>query len=1300
MSDIKNPFSFGTGDIDKDLWLRDIDNEQEDFITRYGSATNKHRTALLRQAFQDLRTRIANGDMLNRTADGQYQFGSALIRDDKHMQEAYQRALGFMGDLARRQLNTPAPEPEKKKFTGSTLEDEFKKSLGPDGRFNEKAYWARTPEARGQGLLQFLTGFKNRLNDYQDFSSFTDRTGLESKLDAAIKALNDKKYDDWSLSQLGFTNDWINKPVEETTEQSKSNYEQAQERYNAALQEQQTAQLNQQIQAMTAPDPVRSQLFQFTPSNYWTYDSYARNLDAAVEALKETDANGNIFLKAQSPLRRTPNGDGVTFTLKRTKVPTAWNGEAAEQARTYAQQQYNAKYHDELNSFFKGLGVNYQSYLNNSDKLKALQTNLAKLFTVNLEGNSFISPGTISKYFVQNQDGTYGLKGSNLSYDPTQGILYQTQNISNYKEGGIIKGEDGLIFDSSRYINNVKKTEETPKQAKTSSREMTAADIAAISADLGSIVASFVPGYGTAASAVLGVGSTLSNFISDVNDSNTSLGDALWTGAKGLGADAVGLIPGFGAGAKGWKIATRLAKYGTGIMAGLSTYDAFNNSPEMMKSFKKILSLKVNDMDLQDWRNVQNGLSILATASRAGHGVAVHKGYKGQLKVTNPKKPEITVEPKTRTEKAKAKIGEFRDKFKGKGDTYDYGGPNNLPWYHDANIYLWGANRSGFNMGLKNPYKVDMSSHMKGHGPKKVNTPQSQQLQNSPMPSSINDTKIAPQLNIKAPNYRNRNMGSVNKGTKKAVYVKKIGGILKALRNGGIIKAAKGVQLNPNAGTWYNDVFSNYRDRIINQLNQENPYDSVQWLNNMQSSHANIYKAAGNNFYNTAYQSNDVKSYQQEYDLGGGFFEKGFQHGFNDPGIAPGYANRYIMDGKRVSGDKPEAFKADGLYSAITDDRRLLGRRTETYDDWTPEDLNAFNDSIKKSGYKLQLDPADNYYKLVPFSSNGAPESTQTPKQSNQNEDSVKDKLSGIKTPLTEKLKDPFDPTLLTIAGKTLLGLRGNRDIYGNLLKEMPQAPLRDPIDRKLAIVGWQEQIKQGQNQLADLRNIYGKQTGSDAQVNLAGALEVEGKGRDIMNDKFMKDSERQFAIAQRSWDIDNDDYLRNNEIYYQNDRALKDRARMMAQIRAAWRSGDNNILMGGFADASNWLLKRYQREQDVVDRARGIELGTPESRMQERLVTELGDLANKKPSEMTAAEITRVEATKAKILRQSNKTYASDYYNMFHVPGFGGGYYTTIAKDGTKLEVEKLKARGKDNDRYVSMIKDLRQSSRRRRRR
>jgi hypothetical protein len=35
------------------------------------------------------------------------------------------------------------------------------------------------------------------------------------------------------------------------------------------------------------------------------------------------------------------------------------------------------------------------------------------------------------------------------------------------------------------------------------------------------------------------------------------------------------------------------------------------------------------------------------------------------------------------------------------------------------------------------------------------------------------------------------------------------------------------------------------------------------------------------------------------------------------------------------------------------------------------------------------------------------------------------------------------------------MGLIGNDNIYRNLLDEMPQAPLRDPIQRQLAIVGW-----------------------------------------------------------------------------------------------------------------------------------------------------------------------------------------------------------------------------------------------------
>jgi hypothetical protein len=171
-------------------------------------ATNKHRTALLRQAFQDLRTRIANGDMLNRTADGRYQFGSMLNRDDKHMQEAYERALGFMGGLARRQITAPPAEPEKKPL--GNLEERYIKSLNPSGKFNTEAYWKnQTDEERRTSLKDFLNKELKEAGNYQDFGNFGDRDTYTQRLQTVMNLLESGKANDWSLQQLGFTKNWL-----------------------------------------------------------------------------------------------------------------------------------------------------------------------------------------------------------------------------------------------------------------------------------------------------------------------------------------------------------------------------------------------------------------------------------------------------------------------------------------------------------------------------------------------------------------------------------------------------------------------------------------------------------------------------------------------------------------------------------------------------------------------------------------------------------------------------------------------------------------------------------------------------------------------------------------------------------------------------------------------------------------------------------------------------------------------------------------------------------------------------------
>ena len=524
---------------------------------------------------------------------------------------------------------------------------------------------------------------------------------------------------------------------------------------------------------------------------------------------------------------------------------------------------------------------------------------------------------------------------------------------------------------------------------------------------------------------------------------------------------------------------------------------------------------------------------------------------------------------------------------------------------------------------------------------------------------------------------------------------------LKNLRNGGIIKAQEGVKAGENYKDWYGQIYSSYGDDIINGLlNSKDIEADVQWLNNMQTNHASIYnQAKDTDYFAKAWKPSDnsVANYQAEY-TGGGGFTNGKPGGFNDYGITTNWDKRYVFGGKRISGDKPKVFKNDNLFSAITDDRRLLGR----LGDWTDENLNAFNDRIKSTGYRLELDPSDNYYKLKTLTDVGPvvkPRTTKVGTVGSTGQQTAVDKLDPKASIYNTEFKNPMDPTPFITAGKTALGLFGNKDIYGNLLKEYPHPALQDPLHRQLAIVGNQRIIDEARNKLGDLRKITIQQRGNDSQVNFAKDLETERIGREIFDNAFRQDASRQFDTAQKLWNLKNEDTFTNWKMAYENRKAIENYNKTLAQIRAAWRSGNNNILMGAAADTGNWLMKGFQREQDTVDRARALALGTPEEWAQSEYTSRLGDLANKKASDMTEQEKAKAEAIKAQVLREMRQKYSEKYYTNFNNGWFGGGYKEKLlGKNGTKLEVEKLKARGKDNDRYVSMIKDLRTTKRRRR--
>lgn len=139
-------------------------------------------------------------------------------------------------------------------------------------------------------------------------------------------------------------------------------------------------------------------------------------------------------------------------------------------------------------------------------------------------------------------------------------------------------------------------------------------------ADATAAAAAFIPGYGTVASGVLGVGSTLTNIGADIADESMSGWDVTKNALYGLGMDAVGLIPGLGTTGKAAKIVRVLKPVSKLAMRTLQTYGMIHSA----SAFNKLMS-NPSDMSVDDWRNLVTGLQAISGEAR----------YKGGKRAVN-----------------------------------------------------------------------------------------------------------------------------------------------------------------------------------------------------------------------------------------------------------------------------------------------------------------------------------------------------------------------------------------------------------------------------------------------------------------------------------------------------------------------------------------------------------------------------------------------------------------------------------------------------------------------------------------
>ena len=152
------------------------------------------------------------------------------------------------------------------------------------------------------------------------------------------------------------------------------------------------------------------------------------------------------------------------------------------------------------------------------------------------------------------------------------------------------------------------------------------ANIYALAADLGSMGASYVPGYGTLASLVLGLGSSGIGLWSDLNNSQVSAATAGKNFLMNAGMDVVGAIPFGGTG-------SNIAKLGKTIMRAtpvlMTAVDFIGNSDKYRITMNKLASGNIDELDSKDLANIRQLLTEVIGLGQVGVHRAQERYYRG-----------------------------------------------------------------------------------------------------------------------------------------------------------------------------------------------------------------------------------------------------------------------------------------------------------------------------------------------------------------------------------------------------------------------------------------------------------------------------------------------------------------------------------------------------------------------------------------------------------------------------------------------------------------------------------------------
>lgn len=512
---------------------------------------------------------------------------------------------GFLADWTR--INNPAggnlnldPYLEK---------DAVDEATGKRGTTNRAAY-----------LKEQIENYINNIGDY-DFSStpFKDRDTYVSRLRAAAENLGNgyNSEDVIALNQAGIGNEFLSKFFSTGTEEPQAKQSEL---------ERQAEQSAQELAQRRRDDELRAVIEEEKQ------DQYNRQRDAFFADYQK-----------QNPFNSTIKSQAIALSYNpNTMYDRAATKYGVDRSNTEALQSAVKEYINfpQLAAAIRGKehilqgqkDVTAAHIANNLDW--AAQSNLLTdkigdtgYYIVpgseNYDNWSYIAYNPITRHYEEqsmllNEElkkkmayAEYDRRNKDVQKHQLGGLLKYTEEYQKkaQKEAEKQQRIDQKVEETGKTREQVEAAERRPMEEGFSTIDKVRLGTAA--ADAISAAAAFIPGYGTVASGVLGIGSTLTNIGADIADESMSGWDVAGNALYGLGMDVVGLIPGMGATGKAAKIVRVLKPVSKLAMRTLQAYGMVHSAD----AFNKLMS-NPSDMSADDWRNLVTGLQAISGEAR------------------------------------------------------------------------------------------------------------------------------------------------------------------------------------------------------------------------------------------------------------------------------------------------------------------------------------------------------------------------------------------------------------------------------------------------------------------------------------------------------------------------------------------------------------------------------------------------------------------------------------------------------------------------------------------------------------